>query len=128
MAMTLPKPKAKKKAPATLGQRILAGIEDSIAEMQASTIAVSRAINPRVGTCAGEAIKSARTEEGITIAELADRSGVRTETISRLENGLVKNPTVETLDRLTAAMGRTLTVAVGSSPKKRSVTAARKKL
>lgn len=59
----------------------------------------------------GREFARARCEAGLTQAELAERSGVRQETISRLEKGRV-NPTAKTLDQLARAMGKRLSVAL----------------
>jgi len=62
---------------------------------------------------AAELLREARSEAGLTMAELADRAGTSKPTVSRYENGLV-DPGVETLNRLLRACGRELrTHAVG---------------
>ena len=51
----------------------------------------------------GEALKKARTDAGITQAELAKRLGVTPQTVSQYERG-IKKPKVETLARFADAM------------------------
>jgi len=56
---------------------------------------------------AAELIREARRAAGLTMAELADRAGTSTPTVSRYENGLV-DPGAETLSRLLRACGQDL--------------------
>ncbi len=53
-------------------------------------------------------LKSARTAAGLSLADVADRSGIDKAALSRLENGVQANPTVETLARYAAALGKRL--------------------
>ena len=53
---------------------------------------------------AGEALKKARIDAGITQAELAKRLGVTPQTVSQYERG-IKNPKIETLARFADALG-----------------------
>lgn len=110
----------RKNAGPSLGKRLIDAVKEARDELATGTIQVTRAPVLDLGSCCGVNFKAARLEEGLTLGELAERSGIRIETISRLENGHVKNPSVVTLDRLAAAMGRNLAITLGSSPKKRS--------
>lgn len=56
-----------------------------------------------------QAIIDARKESGLTQKELAARSGIAQGDISKLENGNA-NPSIRTLKRLAAAMGKTLRI------------------
>jgi transcriptional regulator with XRE-family HTH domain len=56
---------------------------------------------------AADLLKQARSEAGITMAELAARAGTSKPTISRYENGLV-DPGAGTLERLLQACGYVL--------------------
>ena len=56
-----------------------------------------------------QAMIAARNEKGITQKELSVRSGIAQGDISRLENGNA-NPSIRTLQRLAAAMGKTLRI------------------
>lgn len=51
-------------------------------------------------------LKQERVECGLTIADVAERSGLDRAVISRLENGKQDNPTVATLMRYAAALGK----------------------
>lgn len=53
-----------------------------------------------------------RTEAGVTQAELADRMGTTQSAIARMEGGGAR-PTLETLEKLAAAVGGELVVGVG---------------
>ena len=53
-----------------------------------------------------QALKRERVRSGLTVAEVASRSGLDRAVVSRLENGKQDNPTVATLMRYAAAVGR----------------------
>ena len=53
-------------------------------------------------------IKRVREAAGMTLAEVAQRCGIDQPALSRLENGHNKNPTLDTLWRYAAAVGRRL--------------------
>jgi len=53
-------------------------------------------------------IKRAREEAGLTLAEVSRRCGIDQPALSRLETGHNKNPTLDTLWRYAAAVGRRL--------------------
>ena len=55
-----------------------------------------------------EEIKQARETAGLTLAEVSRRCGIDQPALSRLENGHNKNPTLDTLWRYAAAVGRRL--------------------
>lgn len=55
------------------------------------------------------ALKSAREEAGLSLSDVAERSGIDKGALSRLENGVHDNPTVETLVRYATALGKRLT-------------------
>jgi DNA-binding XRE family transcriptional regulator len=50
-------------------------------------------------------LKETRERTGVTLAELADRTGLAVETLSRLETGALTNPTWKTLGLYTASLG-----------------------
>jgi ribosome-binding protein aMBF1 (putative translation factor) len=58
-----------------------------------------------------QAIKRAREAAGLTLAEVSRRCGIDQPALSRLENGHNKNPTLDTLWRYAAAVGRRLVLA-----------------
>lgn len=55
-----------------------------------------------------EESKRAREAAGLTLAEVSRRCGIDQPALSRLENGHNKNPTLHTLWRYAAAVGRRL--------------------
>ena len=61
-----------------------------------------------------EEIKRAREAAGLTLAEVSRRCGIDQPALSRLETGHNKNPTLDTLWRYAAAVGRRLVLATES--------------
>lgn len=53
-----------------------------------------------------KALKQERERSGLTIGDVAERSGLDRAVVSRLENGKQDNPTVATLMRYAAAIGK----------------------
>jgi DNA-binding XRE family transcriptional regulator len=53
-----------------------------------------------------QALKADRERSGLSIADVAERSGLDRAVVSRLENGKQDNPTVATLMRYAAAVGK----------------------
>ncbi len=53
-------------------------------------------------------LKKAREAAGLTLAQVAEKTGLAVETLSRLETGTVTNPTWKTLGLYAAAVGRKL--------------------
>jgi DNA-binding XRE family transcriptional regulator len=51
------------------------------------------------------ALKKLREQMGLSLADVAQRSGMDRAAISRLENGIQVNPTVDTLYRYASAIG-----------------------
>ena len=54
-------------------------------------------------------LMKAREAAGLSLADVAERSGIDKGALSRLENGIHDNPTVVTLARYAAAVGKRLT-------------------
>ena len=52
----------------------------------------------------GRRVRQLRTASGFTQARLAERAGMATQAVSRIERG-ERSPTLETLDKLAAALG-----------------------
>ncbi len=70
-----------------------------------------------------EEIKRTREAAGLTLAAVSRRCGIDQPALSRLENGHNKNPTLDTLWRYAAAVGRRLvltTEAIGDTRPTRS--------
>jgi transcriptional regulator with XRE-family HTH domain len=63
----------------------------------------------------GPRVTALRAERGLSLSELARRAGVGKATLSGLEAG-TRNPTLETLQAVTAALGLPLTALVGPGP------------
>lgn len=63
-------------------------------------------------------LRLAREREGLSLADVSDRSGIDRSAISRLENGLNPNPTVDTISRYAAALGKQLAFAVIDGPQR----------
>jgi len=58
------------------------------------------------------ALKKHRQAQGLSLADVANRSGMDRSAISRLENGVYVNPTVDTLYRYAEALGTEITFSV----------------
>jgi DNA-binding XRE family transcriptional regulator len=59
--------------------------------------------------CVAE-LKKAREAAGLTLAQVAEKTGLAAETLCRLETGMVTNPTWKTLGLYAAAVGRKLSL------------------
>jgi DNA-binding XRE family transcriptional regulator len=57
-------------------------------------------------------LKAAREEKGLSLADLAERTGMDRSAISKLETGQRPNPTMETLVRYAEAVGKHLVVSL----------------
>lgn len=55
-----------------------------------------------------EKVRNKRIELGLTQEQLAIKAGIPYTTLSKIENELVKNPTVNTLKKIADALGLTL--------------------
>ena len=58
------------------------------------------------------ALRAERERLGLSLADLAEQTGLARDELHRLEIGLEKNPTVATLERYAAALGKRITMAV----------------
>jgi DNA-binding XRE family transcriptional regulator len=63
-----------------------------------------------------EEIRQAREVAGLTLAEVSRRCGIDQPALSRLENGHNRNPTLDTLWRYAAAVGRRLLLTTEEIP------------
>jgi transcriptional regulator with XRE-family HTH domain len=59
------------------------------------------------------ALRTAREQQGLRLADVAERSGIDKAALSRLETGAQTNPTIDTLWRYAYAIGKDLAWAVG---------------
>lgn len=64
----------------------------------------------------GHELKKAREAAGLSLADVAERSGIDKAALSRLESSVQDNPTVETLSRYAAAVGKKLTWTLQDLP------------
>jgi ribosome-binding protein aMBF1 (putative translation factor) len=58
------------------------------------------------------ALKALREQQGLSITDLADRTGMDRAMISRLENGQMDNPTLATVTRYAQALGKRVVVSL----------------
>jgi ribosome-binding protein aMBF1 (putative translation factor) len=73
-------------------------------------------------------VKEARQAAGATLEDISARSGLAVETLSRLENGALTNPTWKTLGAYAAALGlRPRLVAEASPPERGGSTTGKKR-
>src|SRR5262245_36674763 len=61
-------------------------------------------------------LKRERERQGLTLAALAERTGIDQAALSRLESGRNANPTLETLNRVAAALGKVICCSVQDAP------------
>jgi ribosome-binding protein aMBF1 (putative translation factor) len=61
-------------------------------------------------------LKAARAASGLSLAEVSERTGMDPSALSRLENGRQPNPTVDTLWRYAAAVGKDLRFVLAERP------------
>ena len=67
-------------------------------------------------------MKLLRTDAGVSLTDLAAKAGMQKSSLSRLENE-DRNPTVRTLERIAAALGKRLVVRVEDLPEEDAETA-----
>ncbi len=58
-------------------------------------------------------LKAERERQGLSLADIRNRSGIGREAISKLENDEIPNPTVRTLMRYASALGVKLELKLG---------------
>jgi len=58
------------------------------------------------------ALRALREQQGLSISDMAERTGMDRAMISRLENGQVDNPTVATVTRYAKALGKRIVVSL----------------
>lgn len=85
--------------------------DDTKRQYEESVAAYEREIAARLAV--GTVLASARADAGLTQNALADASRVQQAEISRIERGHA-NPTLDTLARLAAVMGRKVTLDVAA--------------
>jgi transcriptional regulator with XRE-family HTH domain len=85
------------------------GPEELIASGAAAGLGLNVLYSPARELLAG--LKRAREAAGLTLAEVAKRCNIDQPALSRLENGHNPNPTVETLWKYAAALGKRLVLS-----------------
>ncbi len=60
-------------------------------------------------------LKAAREAQGLSLADLTERTGMDRSALSKLESGQRPNPTVDTLVRYAEAVGKRLVVSLADS-------------
>jgi DNA-binding XRE family transcriptional regulator len=65
-------------------------------------------------------LKASREAAGLTLADLAARCGIEQAALSRLEKGRIRNPTLDTLWRYAAAIGKRLVLTTEDVPDTRA--------
>ncbi len=71
-------------------------------------------------------LKKHREEAGLSLADVANRTGMDRAAISRLENGHQPNPTVETISRYAMAVGKQIAWSLVDLPSTKSLREQRK--
>jgi DNA-binding XRE family transcriptional regulator len=61
-------------------------------------------------------LRRLRDEQGLSLTDISERSGLTRAAVSRLENGWNLNPTLDTLFRYAAAVGARLSLSAASDP------------
>jgi len=64
------------------------------------------------------ALRKERTRRKMTLAQLADKTGIDQAALSRLENGKNANPTFDTILRIAAALGKSFVCHLQDAPVK----------
>jgi ribosome-binding protein aMBF1 (putative translation factor) len=62
-------------------------------------------------------LKALREQQGLSISNLAERTGMDRAMISRLENGQIDNPTIATVSRYAKALGKRVVVSLVDAKK-----------
>jgi DNA-binding XRE family transcriptional regulator len=57
-------------------------------------------------------LKAARREQGLSLADVRKRTGMDRSAVSKLENGLRENPTLDTVVRYASAVGKRLVISL----------------
>jgi DNA-binding XRE family transcriptional regulator len=65
--------------------------------------------------CLVAKFKAAREKQGLTLAEVAERMGIDSPALSRLETGKMLNPTLATLHKWAEALGQKLDVELSAT-------------
>lgn len=108
------KPQQERRPP--LGQRLAEGLDEVIRYFKGepNNVQVIRVkLTPAI--LAIRELLAARKAAGLSVAEVAAKAGLSVATVSRLEKGRVKRPTVDVLERYARAVGRELRLSVSAA-------------
>ncbi len=64
------------------------------------------------------ALKQEREAQGLSLADIRDRTGIERSTLSRLENDETANPTISTLMRYAEAVGKDILIILADRTEK----------
>ena len=64
------------------------------------------------------ALKRERERQKLTMAQMSELTGIDKAALSRLETGKNANPTLDTMNRIAAALGMTIACSLRDAPKK----------
>ena len=62
-----------------------------------------------------QALKAERIRQGLSLSDVQERTGIEPPNLSRLENDVESNPTVNTLTRYAEALGKKLLIVVADA-------------
>ena len=79
---------------------------EKLAEAVTRGVAVAHAIS---------ALKAERERQGLSLADMKQRTGIERSTLSRLENNEEANPTIGTLSRYADAVGKQLLIVLADA-------------
>ncbi len=107
----------RRNATPTEAKRIREAIADEKKHRDA-TLAQAREMKAAVLASRGlvATLRAERERQGLSLADLKQRTGISREAISRLENLDTPNPTLQTLARLASAMGLEIDVRAVNAP------------
>ena len=92
-------------------------IRDQIAAEVPDIRRRAQSVKPRILLkCAMKTLKEERQRQGLSLADMKDRSGIDRSTLSRLENDDDPNVTMNTLMRYAQAVGKTVLVQLEDVP------------
>ena len=92
-------------------RRLVEGEREDILRRGREILAEERGQNAALRDVS-QLLKTERLSQGLTLAEVQQRSGIDPPALSRLENEADANPTVATLTRYADALGKQLVVAL----------------
>jgi hypothetical protein len=102
---------AEERARVTEVRRLVEGEREDILRRGREILAEQRGKNAALRDVS-RLLKAERLSQGLTLAEVQQRSGIDPPALSRLENDADANPTLATLTRYAEALGKQLVVAL----------------